>query len=177
MSTVTPTQVSNLLANSPDKNVSKLAKDTELTAALVRVFAATLEIAKDFPQTKAQLAHSLTKKAYSVSKVAATASASDGLKLTNFAAAQTLKSIGLLKVAGMSPAKASAYITLTMAEKVVAAAGLGQLDKCKMAIASLTITTAMAPLSCVGAPVLGCVIGGLAVASEALNVYGQCGQP
>jgi len=166
------TDVGNLLKSSPNAQVSQWSKDTDVIAALVRVFAATVDIAAELPSTKTGLAIALTTKAHRTSEVAGVANGSNGLALTNFVAGQTLETIGLLKVAGFGPARASAFITLTMANKVVAAAGLGQLDKCKMAIASLVVTTALAPVTCVGG--ITCAVGALAIASEAFNVYGKC---
>lgn len=177
MPQVTKTQTRDLLKSNSDKNLSSLANDTALVASLTAVFNASLEIAEDFPKTKGELATAIAKKGLAVSGAAATASGSKGLELANFAAGQTLKSIGLLKIAGLTPAKASMFITLTMAEKVVSAAGLAEIDKCKMAVATLALSTGAGAFVCVGSLGIGCIAGAIAVAADAFNVYGQCTAP
>ncbi|MBK6511996.1 MAG: hypothetical protein IPG06_22895 [Haliea sp.] len=99
------------------------------------------------------------------------------MEMANFAAGQTLKSIGLLKVAEMTPAKASMYITLTMAERWFPAAGMAELDKCRMAVATLALSTGAGAFVCVGTLGIGCIAGAIAVAADAFNVYGQCTKP
>ena len=177
MPQVTKTQTRDLLKSNSDKKLSSLADDTALVASLTAVFNASLEIAEDFPQTKGELVTAIAKKGLAVSGVAATASGSKGLELANFAAGQTLKSIGLLKVAGFTPAKASMFITLTMAEKVVSAAGIAEIEKCKMAVATLALSTGAGAFVCVGSLGIGCIAGAIAVAADAFNVYGQCTTP
>lgn len=177
MPQITQTQTRDLLKNNSDAKMSTLANDTALVASLTAVFNASLDIAADFPQTKGELATAIAKKGLAVSGVAATTSGSRGLELTNFAAGQTLKSIGLLKLAGMTPTKAAMFITLTMAEKVVSAAGLAELNKCKMAIATLAISTGAGAFVCVGSLGIGCIAGAIAVSADAFNVYGQCSAP
>ena len=177
MPQVTMTQTRDLLKSNSEKKLSSLADDTALVASLTAVFNASLEIAEEFPQTKGELATAIAKKGLAVSGVAATASGSKGLELANFAAGQTLKSIGLLKIAGMTPAKASMFITLTMAEKVVSAAGMAEIDKCKMAVATLALSTGAGAFVCVGSLGIGCIAGAIAVAADAFNVYGQCTVP
>lgn len=177
MPEVTVMQTRVLLKRSSQKNVSSLADDTALVSSLTAVLNASLEIAEEFPQTKGELATAIAKKGLAVSGVAATASGSHGLELANFAAGQTLKSIGLLKIAGMTPAKAGVFMTLTMAEKVVSAASLAQLDKCKMAVATLALSTGAGAFVCVGSLGVGCIAGAIAIAGDAFNVYGQCTVP
>lgn len=177
MPQVTKSQTRDLLKSNPDKKLSSLANDTALIASLTAVFNASLEIAEEFPQSKSALAGTIAKKGLAISSAAAAASGSKGLEAANFAAGQTLKSIGLLKVAGMTPAKASMYITLTMAEKVVSAAGMAELDKCKMAIATLALSTGAGAFVCVGSLGIGCIAGAIAVSADAFNAYGQCSTP
>ena len=178
MDEFTPSEVQLLLITSPDRNVSRLARDTALVKALTKVLNATLDIAKDSPKNGRDLALLAAKKAAAVSGVAEKATGSKELKAANFVAIQTLKTVGLTKIAGMSPAKASIYISLVMAEKVVAAAGMGQFDKCKLALASLSATTGAGALACfsTGAFTLGigCAVGAIAVAADAFDWYGQC---
>lgn len=177
MSEVTPVQTRALLKGNPDTRLSSLSRDTALIASLTAVFNASLEIAEEFPQSKAGRASALAKKGLAMSGAAATASGSKNLEVANFAAGQTLKSIGLLKVAGLTPARASMYITLAMAEKVVAAAGMAELDKCRMAIATLALSSGAGAFVCVGTLGIGCIAGAIAVAADAFNVYGQCTAP
>ena len=178
MDEFTPSEVQLLLTTSPDRNVSRLARDTALVKALTKVLNATLDIAKDSPKNGRDLALLAAKKAAAVSGVAEKATGSKELKAANFVAIQALKTVGLTKIAGMSPAKASIYISLVMAEKVVAAAGMGQFDKCKLALASLSATTGAGALACfsTGAFTLGigCAVGAIAVAADAFDWYGQC---
>jgi len=178
MDEFTPSEVQLLLITSPDRNVSRLARDTALVKALTKVLNATLDIAKDSPKNGRDLALLAAKKAAAVSGVAEKATGSKELKAANFVAIQALKTVGLTKIAGMSPAKASIYISLVMAEKVVAAAGMGQFDKCKLALASLSATTGAGALACfsTGAFTLGigCAVGAIAVAADAFDWYGQC---
>lgn len=166
--------VRTVLTNSSDHNISNLAYDTALVASLAAVLNATLEIAEEFPRTKGEVTLAIAKKGLSVSGVAATATGSQGLELANFAAGQTLKSIGLFKIAGLSPAKAGVYITITMAEKVVSAASLAERDKCKTAIATLALSTATTGVGCWLTGGIGCVAGAISIAADAFNVYGQC---
>ncbi len=177
MPQVMQSQTRDLLKISADKKLSSLSKDTALVVSLTEVFNASLEIAEAFPQSKAERVSALARKGLAVSGAAAGASGSSGLEITNFAAGQTLKSIGLLKVAGMTPARASMYITLTMAEKVVSAAGMAELDKCRMAVATLALSTGAGAFVCVGTLGIGCIAGAIAVAADAFNVYGQCTRP
>jgi hypothetical protein len=177
MPQVIQSQTRDLLKISANKKLSSLSTDTALVVSLTDVFNASLEIAEAFPQSKAQVASALARKGLAVSGAVAAASGSRGLEMANFAAGQTLKSIGLLKVAGMTPAKASMYITLTMAEKVVSAAGMAELDKCRMAVATLALSTGAGAFVCVGTLGIGCIAGAIAVAADAFNVYGQCTKP
>jgi hypothetical protein len=166
-------EVSVLLSSSPDKSVSKLADDARLVQALTNVLNATLEIAEELPQTKGQLALTIAKKGHAVASVGSSVgSSSKNLEAANMVAGQTLKTIGLVKVAGMTPAKAATFITFAMAEKIALAAGLAEFDKCKTAVASLAATSGLAVLG--SASGVGAVIGALAVASDAFNVYAQC---
>lgn len=174
MSFITQAQVKNAMECSPDPEMVKLRSDATIIQAVTAVLNATLDIAADFPMTKAQLAYALSNKGAALAGLASTVSNSEGLQQAQFMASQTLKTIGLTKIAGLSPAKATAYITLTMAEKVVSAAGLGSFDKCNMAIASLATTASMGTLICVGTVGIGCFAGALAVAADAFNVYAQC---
>ena len=178
MDLITESDTRLTLKMHPEPEVSELAENTSVVRDLTAVLNASLSIAEDFPQSKSQLGLAVANKALSMSTLAANTARSDGLATANFAAAQTLKTIGLLKVANLTPAGASMFITLTMAEKVVSAAGMGNFDKCKMAIAALATTTGMSAFACAGTGVftlgIGCVAGGLAVAAEAFNVYGQC---
>lgn len=171
-------EVCLLLEKCSDKKTSALSKDTALVKSLTKVLNASLDIAKDQPKDSASLAIALSKKGLAVSGVAATATGSNELKAVNFAATQTLKTIGLTKLAGMTPSKASIYLTFTMAEKVVSVAGLAELDKCKVAIASLTATSGMGALTCFSSGAftmgIGCVAGAIAIAADAFDVYGVC---
>lgn len=175
--TITKSGTRSLLQASPNRKVSTMAQDAEFVTTLTAVLNASLEIAEEFPQTRAQLATAIVKKGVAMSAVAAKAADSKNLELANFAASQTLKTIGLTKIAGMTPARASMFITLTMAEKVVAVAGLGQLDKCHMAIATFAVSTGVGGFACVGTVGIGCVAGAIAVAADAFNMYAQCSAP
>lgn len=177
MPAISTSHTRSLLQAHPDGVVSNMAHDAELVTALTAVLNASLDIADEFPQTKTELATAIAKKSVAISGVAASAAGSKNLELANFAASQTLKTIGLTKIAGMTPARASMFITLTMAEKVVSAAGLGQLDKCHMAIATFTVSAGAGSFACVGTLGIGCIAGALAVAADAFNLYAQCSAP
>ena len=77
MPQVTKSQTRDLLKSNPDKKLSSLANDTALIASLTAVFNASLEIAEEFPQSKAELAGAIAKKGLAVSGAAATASGSN----------------------------------------------------------------------------------------------------
>jgi hypothetical protein len=167
-----------LLKASPDAATAKLAREAALVKSLTAVLNASLQLAADPPRSGGQLALALAKKASAVNGLAATASGSQGLQVGQFMTSQTLKTMGLVKLAGMTPARASVTVTLAMAEKVVGAAGLAGFDKCRMAIASLSATTGVAGMSCFASGAftmgIGCVVGAIAIAADAFNVYGQC---
>jgi hypothetical protein len=178
MAQFTEYDVRMLLVTSPDANASPMARDTALVKSLVKVFNASLEFAKAPPKGGGELTVALSKKAFALSGVAASATGSKELKVANMMATQTLKSIGLTKIAGMTPAKATAYITIVTAEKIVSAAGLGAIDKCRIAVASLAATTGAGALTCFASGAftlgIGCVAGAIAVTADAFDVYGQC---
>jgi len=177
MTAISTSHTRTLLQTNPNVAISSMARDAELVTALTAVLNVSLEIAEEFPRTKTELATALAKKSIALSSVAANASGSKNLELANFAASQTLKTIGLTKIVSMTPARATAFITLTMAEKVVSAAGLGQLDKCHMAVATLTVSGSAGTVACIGSLGIGCIAGALAVAADAFNWYAQCIAP
>ncbi len=171
-------EVHLLLKTCPDGKTSALSTDIALVKSLTEVLNATLNIAEDAPKTGSALSVALATKGLAVSGLVGQSTGSKTLKTVNFVGTQALKTIGLTKLAGMTPTKASVYLTLAMSEKIVSAAGLAGFDKCKMAIASLSATTGTGAMLCFSSSAFtmgfGCVVGVIAVAADAFDVYGQC---
>ena len=173
-SEITKADTRQLLMCAGDPALARMARDVQLVAALTSVLNVTLEAAREFPHSRTQLAKFALDKAVAVSGVVQLASQSRSLEYANFAAGQTLKTLGLISIAGKTPARAATQLTITMVEKIVAVAGLGNVSKCHFALATLSTSAAGAGLACVGSAGVLCALGAVGVAADAFNAYAQC---
>ena len=168
---ISKNDVQNYLVSQKDPKSREMASDFELVAALTKTVNASLAFAE--AKTPLEFLAVSAEKFSSVSDVADKAVQSDGFKAGNFVVAQVSKSLQMGKYLSIaSPGKALTLITLASAEKIVMTAGYAGFNKCKAAVAQLAITSTVTVVT--GWTGIGGVIGGIAILSDAMNVYGAC---
>ncbi|NJL99052.1 MAG: hypothetical protein HC924_09670 [Synechococcaceae cyanobacterium SM2_3_2] len=172
MFSLSESETRQILLNTHNPQAIEVANSPKLLKALTGVLVESMKVAEQIRNN--QSIKPTANQALALSNVYAAQSNSQAAQLANFAASQSLKTLGMSSIFGMTPSKAYAFVSITMAEKVVSAAGLAPFGKCPLAIAALATSTGAGAFGCLGTAGLGCFAAGVAVALDSYNVYQQC---
>ncbi len=168
----------NVYRASPDSEVKKFARDTELVERVYKVLNVSLELlaerAKGRVSGGALVSFAAAKEATAIAALAP--ESAQYVQFAAFLGSQIIATAEMGKALTMavSPARAGAYVTVKFAEKLALTVGLANVDKCQAALFALTVSAGVNVFTCVATGGAPCILGAASFAAEALNTYAQC---